>query len=207
LKLSPNYATAHLWKSTYSLTQGFVEQAIAECRIAEELDPLSMIIATEVGKTFYFARRYDEAIEQYQKSLEIDYNFALAHKGLAEVYSKQSFFDKSLAEIEKAITLSKRSIFILDDLGYIYALAGRRAEAEQVLEELENLSTETYVPPYGRAAIHAGLGNTDKAMEWLGRAYEERSFLAWIKMDPVFDGLRDDKRFDSLLEKLGLTRS
>jgi adenylate cyclase len=204
LKLSPNYATAHLWKSTYYLTQGFAEEAIAECRMAEELDPLSMIIATELARTFYYARRYDEAIEQYTKSLEIDQNFALAHKGLAEVYSKQSIFDKSFAEIEKAIALSKRSIFILDDLGYIYALAGRRAEAEQVLDELESLSTETYVPPYGRAAIYAGLGNTDKAMEWLGRAYEERSFLAWIKMDPVFDGLRDDRRFGSLLEKLGL---
>jgi adenylate cyclase len=204
LKLSPNYATAHLWKSTYYLTQGLPEEAIAECRIAEELDPLSMIIATELGKTFYYARRYDEAIKQYSKSLEIDQNFALAHKGLAEVYSKQSFFDKSLAEIEKAIALSNRSVFILDDLGYIYALAGRRVEAEQVLDELESLSTETYVPPYGRAAIHAGLGNTDKAMEWLGKAYEERSFLAWIKMDPVFDGVRDDMRFGSLLEKLDL---
>ncbi len=207
LKHSPNYATAHLWKSTYYLTQGFAEKAIAECRIAEELDPLSMIIATELGKSLYYARRYDEAIEQYMKSLEIDQNFALAHKGLAEVYSKLSIFDKSLAEIEKAIALSKRSIFILDDLGYIYALAGQQAEAEKVLVELEGLSTETYVPPYGRAAIYAGLGNTDKAMEWLGRAFEERSFLAWIKMDPVFDGVRDDERFGDLLERLGLGSS
>jgi len=207
LKLNPNYATAHLWKSTYFLTQGLTDGAVSECKVAGELDPLSMIISTELGKTYYYARRYDEAIEQYMKSLEIDQNFALAHKGLAEVYSKQSNFDESLAEIEKAISLSKRSIFILDDLGYIYALAGRRDEAERVLDELESLSTETYVPPYGRAAIHAGLGNRDKALEWLGKAYEERSFLAWIKMDPVFDGLRDDKRFGSLLEKLGLESS
>ncbi len=204
LRLNPNYATAHLWKSTYFATQGFVEEALAECKLAEELDPLSMIIATELGRTLYFARSYDQALEQYTKSIEIDPSFAIAHKGLAEVYTKLSLFDKSLEEIEKAIALSKRSIFILDDLGYIYALSGKRTEAKGVLEELETLSTETYVPPYGRAAIYAGLGEVDRAMEWLGKAYEERSFLAWIKVDPVFDGLRNDQRFKSLLDKLHL---
>jgi TolB-like protein/Tfp pilus assembly protein PilF len=204
LKLNPNYATAHLWKSTYHLTQGSLDGAFAELNAARELDPLSMINETELGKTFYYARRYEEAIEQYNRSMEIDPNFALAHKGLSEVYAKQSRFDRALEEIEKAIELSKRSIFILDDLGYIYALSGRKSEAEKVLDELEMLSTEFYVPPYGRAAIYAGLGDADRAMEWLGRAYEERSFLAWIKLDPVFDGLREDKRFGSFLEKLGL---
>jgi len=109
-----------------------------------------------------------------------------------------------LEAIQKAITLSNRSVFILDDMGYVYALAGRRSEAEKVLAELETLSTETFVPPYGRAAIYAGLGAKDKAMEWLWKAYEERSFLAWIKVDPIFEGLRADKRFDTLLTKMGL---
>jgi tetratricopeptide (TPR) repeat protein len=204
LKLNPNYATAHLWKSTFHLTQGSFDGAFAEIRAAMELDPLSMIIGTELGKTFYYAKRYEEAIEQYNRSMEIDPNFAIAHKGLSEVYAKQSHFDKALEEIERAIELSKRSIFILDDLGYIYALSGRKTEAEKVLDELEALSTEFYVPPYGRAAIYAGLGDANKAMEWLGRAYEERSFLAWIKLDPVFDGLRNDKRFGALLDRLGL---
>ena len=204
LKLNPNYAIAHLWKSTYLLTQGFLEEAIAECRLAEELDPLSMIIATELGKTLYYAGKNDQAVEQYRKALEIDPNFAIAHKGLAEVYTRESRFDESLKEIEAAVTLSKRSVFILDDLGYVYALAGRRADALRVLDELEVLSTETYVPPYGRAAIYAGLGDIDRTIEWLGRAYEERSFLTWIKVDPVFGGLRGDVRFMSLLRKLGL---
>jgi TolB-like protein/Tfp pilus assembly protein PilF len=207
LQLNPNYATAHLWKSTYFVTQGFVDEAIAECKVAEELDPLSMIISTELGKTLYYAGKHDQAIEKYKKSLEVDPNFALAHKGLAEVYAKISLFQESLGEIEKAIALSKRSVFILDDVGYIYALAGRKADAENVLEELETLSTETYVPAYGRAAIYTGLKDFKKAMEWLGRAYEERSFLSWIKVDPVFDELRDDPRFRSLLDKLGLGRS
>lgn len=204
LMLNPNYATAHLWKSTYFATQGLLDEAITEGRVAQEMDPLSMIISTELGKTLYYAGRHKEAVEQYERSLEIDAGFALAHKGLAEVYAKQAKFDESLVEIQKAIALSKRSVFILDDLGYIYALAGRRSDAEKVLEELETLSTETYVPPYGRAAIYAGLGDSDNAMEWLGKAFEERSFLAWIKVDPVFDTLRNDQAFISLLEKLGL---
>jgi TolB-like protein/Tfp pilus assembly protein PilF len=204
LRVNPSYATAHLWKSTYFATQGGLDDAIAECRAAEELDPLSMIISTEFGRTLYFAGRYDDAVEQYKKSLEIDASFAIAHKGLAEVYAKQSQFDLSLEEAEKAIALSKRSVFILDDLGYIYALAGRRADAERVLGELDDLSTETYVPAYGRAAIYAGLGNTDKTMEWLEKAYEERSFNAWLKVDPIFELLRSDLRFRALLTKLGV---
>jgi TolB-like protein/Tfp pilus assembly protein PilF len=203
LKLNPNYATAHLWKSTYFLSHGFVNDAVAECKLAEELDPLSMIIATELGRTMYYGGMYDQAIDQYKRSLEIDSSFALAHKGLAEVYSKLTHFDESLAEIETAISLSKRSVFILDDLGYIHALAGNVTEARKILRELDELSTETYVPPYGRAAIYAGIGDSEKAMEWLEKAYEERSFLTWIKVDPVFEHLRGDSRFENLLEKLG----
>jgi adenylate cyclase len=204
LAFSPNYATAHLWKSTYYATQGLLDDALRECRVAEELDPLSMIIASEVGKTLYYARRYDEAIEQYVKSLETDPKFPIAHKGLAEAYAEKGLFEESLEEAELAIALSNRSVFILDDLGYIYARAGRKADAQKVLDELESLSTETYVPSFGRAVIYAGLQDADNALAWLGKAYEERSFLAWTMVNPVFDGLRGDARFQSLLSKLGL---
>jgi len=207
LELNPNYATARLWKSTFLVAQGRIDEAIAECRLGEEIDPLSMIIATELGKTLYFARRYDDALEQYGRSLEIDPNFAIAHKGLAEVYSQIPDFERSLREIQKAIELSKGSVFILDDAGYIYAISGRRGDAEKVLEDLEKMSTETYVTPFGRAAIYAGLGDKDKTMEWLEKAYEERSFLTWLKVDPAFDSLRDDPRFISLLAKMGLGRN
>ena len=123
------------------------------------------------------------------------------------VYSQTPDFDKSLQEIQKAIELSKGSVFILDDAGYIYAISGRKADAEKVLEDLEKLSTETYVTPFGRAAIYAGLRDKDKTMEWLEKAYEERSFLTWLKVDPAFDPMRDDSRFISFLVKLGLGRN
>ncbi len=204
LELNTSYATAHMWKSTYLVAQGRVDEAMVECRAAEELDPLSMIIATELGKTLYFARRYHEAIDQYRRAIEIDPNFAIAHKGLAEVYSQTGKFDEAIEEIQKAIALSKGSIFILDDAGYIYAISGRRVEAGKVLQDLDQATEETWVPPFGRAAIYAGLGDKSKAMEWLEKAYEERSFLTWLKVDPIFDSLRNDTRFISLLQRLHL---
>ena len=204
LDLNPNYATAQLWLSTFNVAQGLIEEALEAGRKAEELDPLSMIILTELGKTLYYAGRNEEAINQYKKSLEIDTGFAIAHKGLAEVYAFTSRFEEALTEIQTAISLSKGSVFILDDLGYIYGLRGMRKEAEKVLDDLERLSTETYVPPFGRAVIYAGLGDNDKAMEWLLKTYEERSFLTWLKVDPAFKNLRNDTRFIQLLKKIGL---
>ncbi len=161
-----------------------------------------MIIATEIGRILYFARQNSAAIEQYRKSLEIDPSFAIAHSGLAKVYARVSKFNEALLEMEKAIDLSKRNVLMLGDLGYINAVSGRRDEAMKILDELEKLSTVTYVPAYVRATICAGLGDDDRAIKWLQRAYEERSFLTWLKVDPVFDGLRDESRFTAILKKL-----
>jgi len=204
LELSPSYATARMWHATHFAIFGRFEEALAEIRKAVELDPLSMIVLTDVGKDLYFARRYDEAIAKYQESLKVDQDFAIAHKGLAEVYAQKGLYDDAIREIETAIGLSKRSIFILDDLGHIYARAGMKEKAERVVEDLNKLSSEEYVPAYGRAAIYAGLGDKDKTMEWLQRAYEERSFVAYLKVDPIFDSMRGDRRFADLLSKMRL---
>lgn len=204
LELNQSYATAHMWRATYHAILGRVNESLAEVMRAVELDPLSMIILTDAAKDLYLARRYVEAIEQYRKSLQVDPNFPIAHKGLAEVYVQKEMYDLAIAEIEKAIALSERSLFILDDLGYIYAKAGRREMAEKTLEELDALSHEEYVPAYGRAAIYAGLGDREKALDWLEKAYEERCFVVYLKVDPVFDFLRDETRFTGLLGKMGL---
>ncbi len=202
--LNPSYATARMWKATHHAARGMMNESLAEIRKAKELDPLSMIILTDAGKDLYLARQYDAAIEQYQDSLRIDPNFAIAHKGLAEVYVQKAMHEEALKEIEIAISLSNRSIFILDDLGYIYASAGRREDAVKVLDDLGKLASEEYVPAYGRAVIYGGLGDTDMAMEWLERAYDERSFVVYLKVDPVFDGLRNDEKFKALLQKIGV---
>jgi len=172
---------------------------------AVELDPLSMIILTETAKDLYLTRRYDEAIVQYQKALQVDPSFPIAHKGIAEVYVQKAMYDEAIIEIEKAIELSGKSIFILDDLGYIYASAGKREKAEKVLEDLNNLASEGYVPAYGRAVIYSALRDKDKALDWLEIAYDERSFIVFIKVEPVFDFIQGDERFTALLGKMGLS--
>jgi tetratricopeptide (TPR) repeat protein len=203
LELNPSYATAHMWRATHHAAFGRFDEALTEVRRAVELDPLSMIILTEEAKDLYLARRYDEAIEKYLKSLQVDSTFPIAHKGLADVYVQKGMYDAAISEIEKAIDLSKRSTFILDDLGYVYASAGRREEATKVLEDLALLGTEQYVPAYGRAVIYTALGETKAALTWLERAYEERSFRIFLKVEPVFDTLRNEDRFITLLEKMG----
>ncbi len=202
--LNPSYATARMWKATHHAALGKMNESLTEIRKAKELDPLSMIVLTDVGKDLYLARQYDAAIEQYKDSLRVDSNFAIAHKGLAEVYVQKSMYDEALKEIEIAISLSKRSVFILDDLGYIYASSGKKEEAMKVLDDLSKLASEEYVPAYGRAVIYSSLGDKDEAIEWLERAYEERSFVVYLKVDPIFDSLRNDDRFNALLRKVGV---
>jgi adenylate cyclase len=205
LALNPNYSQAHSWFGACLLAaRGMLDEALEENKKAEELDPKSAIIGSEVARVLYLSRRYDEALEQYRKVLGIDPNFALAHKGLADVYSQKSMFTEALSEIEKAVELSKGSVFILDDAGYVYAISGRKELAMRTLSQLEHLSTEMYVPEYGRAVIYVGLGDKEKAIEWLWKAYEQRCFLTWLKVEPIFDSLHNESRFMTLLAKLGL---
>ena len=195
LELNPSYATAHFWRATHHMALGRTDDSLTQVRKAVELDPLSMIILTDAARNLYLARRYDEAINQYQRSLDVDPNFPIAHKGLAEVYAQIGKYDEAVSEIERAIALSGRSIFILDDLGYIYARAGKREDARKVLEDLDRLANDEYVPSYGRAVICAALGNKEDAMNWLEKAYDERNFLVYLKVDPAFDTLRKEERF------------
>src|SRR2546422_7345452 len=204
LELNPSYATGHFWRATHYMALGQFSDSLAQVRKAVELDPLLMIILTDAARNLYLARRYDESIDQYQKSLEVDPNFPIAHKGLAEVYSRIGRHDEAVSEIEKAIILSGRSIFILDDLGYIYARAGKIDGAKKVLEDLDRLASDEHVISYGRAVIHAALGDNEMAMAWLEKAYEEKSFLVYLKVDPAFDTLRKEERFVTLLHKMGL---
>lgn len=204
LELNPSYATARMWRATLSAMLGKFDDAITEIMRAVELDPLSMIILSDAGKDLYLARRYDEAIDQYLRALKVDASFPIAHKGLAEVYAEKGMNDEAIAEIEKAIELSGRSVFILDDLGYIYARAGKRDDAIKVLADLDLLAADQYVPAYGRAVIHAALEDSEKALTWFEKAYEERSFLAYLKVDPALDTIRGEKRFTTILDKMGL---
>ncbi len=205
LELNANYPVAHQWYGSYLSSMGRHGEAIAEKKRAVELDPLSLVMNRSAGWTFYFARHYDEAIEQYQKTLELDPNFTLAHLWLGEAYKQKGMHEQAIAELQRAMVLSGEDHAKLAALGHAYAFSGRRAEATKILEKLEEMSKRSYVPPYDFAVIFAGLGDKDKAVEWLQKAYEDRSaYLVYLNVEPVWDSLRSDPRFTDLLQRMRL---
>jgi TolB-like protein len=204
IQLNPAEANAH---QSYGITLsevGRFEEAITESKRAVELDPLSLPSSRALGQTFYYARQYDQAIEQEQKTLELDPNFIPAHMQLGFAYLSKSMYREGTAEFEKVLAMSRGNVG-LAELGYAYAMAGRGTEAEKVLDGLNTRSKQKYVSPVDRAIIYAGLGENNKAFEWLEKGYEDRSLTAWsIKVEPIFDSLRSDPRFQDLLRRMNL---
>ncbi len=202
MALNPDYAIAHLWYGFTLANMGRLDKSIAEAKRALELDSLSLEINWFLGLAYYFARQYDQAIEQYRKTLELDPNFFLPHTFIGWAYIQKSMYKEGIAELEKAVAITPSNMS-LACLGYGYAAAGRRPEAQKVLDQLNELSKHKYVPPFHRALICVGLGEKGQAFEWLEKAYEER-FMIGIKVNPVFDPLRSDPRFADLLRRMNL---
>jgi eukaryotic-like serine/threonine-protein kinase len=207
MELNPSYATAHDFHAGALQAMGRSEEAISEEKRAVELDPLSLITNRLLGFGFYLARQYDQAIEQDRKGLELDPNFIGAHSNLGYAYVQKSMYKEGIAELEKESVISPgSSTFGLSGLGYAYAVTGRRDEAQKVLDHLNQLSKQKYVPALDMVRIYAGLGEKDKAFEWLKKGYEERSIAVFsdIPLDPVYDPLRSDPRFADLLRRMNL---
>jgi serine/threonine-protein kinase len=197
IELNPGSATAHhFYGLALAYMGGRFEEAIDESKRAVELDPLSLIINADLGHVFYEARKYELAIEQERKTLEMDPNFNPAHHWLGLAYLQKSMDKEGIAEFEKEFPF----------LGYAYAVAGRRAEAQQVLDKLNELSKQKYVPAVSMARIYVGLGEKDKAFEWLEKAYLDGSIGGGtgIAVDPIFDPLRSDPRFMDILRRMNL---
>ena len=207
LELKPGYATAHHWYGfVYLAAMGRLDDAIAETKQALELDPLSSPVGSNIGLLLYLARRYDEALDQFRRNLEIHRRFVYTHWQMALAYEQCERYDEAIAAFKKAIALSGNSVFPRALLARTYALSGRKNEASALLDELSELSTQHYVSPYRIAAIYSALGDKDGAFRWLEHAYEARDgALIWLAVDPVVDNLRSDKRFSDLLNRVGLT--
>jgi TolB-like protein/DNA-binding winged helix-turn-helix (wHTH) protein/Flp pilus assembly protein TadD len=207
MELKPSYATAYQWYGDILATLGRREESFANYERALELEPLSLAINMDLGQAFYFARQYDQAIEQLQKTLELDPNFVSPRVYLGLAYLQKSMYKESVAEFEKGLLISPGNPNVLGQLGYAYAVSGRRAEAQRVLDKLNQLSKQKYVREKAAAALYVGLGERGEAFEWLERAYQERSIGLGgvdIKVDPIFDPLRSDPRFANLLRRMNL---
>jgi serine/threonine-protein kinase len=207
IQLSPNYAMAYVWYSQLLNLLGRHEEAITKIKLAQELDPLNSFISSNVVYRYYLARRYDQALEESKKLLDMFPNYWVHHWSRGHVYSAKRMYTKAIVEFQKAVDLSEGSLECLPDLGYAYAKLGRRDEAQKVLKKLEKESRQKYVPAIFFATVYTGLGENDLAFEWLEKAYLEHDWrVSWIAPDPVFDSLRDDPRFKALLKKMNLER-
>lgn len=202
IELNPSYAEAHHWYGLYLTAMGRFDEAMAEIRRAEGLDPLSLIINTNVGWVFYFRRQYDQAIEQYRKTLEMDPSFLSAHVKLGWAYEQKQMYEEAIAEFQTVLT--RLGDDVLTELGHAYAVAGQKDKAIKVIAQLRGRAKRRYVSPYLVATIYAGLGETDQAFAWLEKSYDSRcGWLSWLRVDPRLDALRADLRFASLLRRLG----
>jgi TolB-like protein/class 3 adenylate cyclase/Flp pilus assembly protein TadD len=203
IALDPNDATAHQWFGNGPLiVTGEFDRAIAEGKRAVELDPLSLVVNTDLAADYTMARRYPEAIEQFNKILAMDQGFYYARWAFGLALQCNGQLPEAIAQYKKAAELTDNPM-VLAWLAQAYAKAGQRDEALKLLAQMEELATKRYVGAFSFALVHLALGEKGKAIDELERAYRERSdpLITFIKVSPLFDPLRGDPRFQALLAK------
>jgi DNA-binding winged helix-turn-helix (wHTH) protein/TolB-like protein/Tfp pilus assembly protein PilF len=208
IQLAPDYASAHQWYAAHCLIPlGRLDVALREMKLAQEQEPLSLVMNSFLASSLYFSREYDQAIEQANKTLELDPSFGVGHWHLGLAYLQKKRFEDAISQQKQAFVLSGGSLLMKAALGQAYAVADNRAEAVKILDELKAVSQQRYVPSSEIAAIYVGLGEREQALHWLRKALEERAFhLIYLKVRPEFDPLRSDPRFADLLRHIDLEK-
>jgi TolB-like protein/DNA-binding winged helix-turn-helix (wHTH) protein/Tfp pilus assembly protein PilF len=205
IDLNPNYANGHHWYAEFLSLVGRHTEAIAESQRARELDPLSNIIDAWVSSRYFFARQYDKAIEEGRNAVEMDPSFGPALLVLGQAYEQKGMLEEAIAAFERACSLAGGGSMYAASLAHALGVAGRRAEALKVMEDLNTRAGRGFVSSYDLAIARLGLGDKDKAFELLSAAVEERSpRVAFLGVEPRFGGLRGDPRFRALLRSIGL---
>ena len=205
IEQNPNYPTAYHWYSILLKNVGRNDEAAAMIKRAQELDPLSSIIGVNVSRMYGLQNNHDASIENSLKIIELDPNFAPAYEYLALSYLKRGRNAEAIAAAEKAVDLNNRAGITLGDLGNVYAVVGKRAEAIDKIKELEEKYTRKEAIGQYIAAVYVGLGDKDKAFEWLEKDFQARNGkLAEIRWQIQFEPLRDDPRYKDLLKRMGL---
>jgi serine/threonine-protein kinase len=205
IELRPNYATAHHWYSIVLRGKGRFKEAVAEARLALELDPLSPIMNANLGDVYFFARRYDDAIRQHRLGRDLDPAFAATHLYLGMAFAQSGAIDSAIVSCRTARALTGSGPYALGGLGYALGRAGRRPEAERILKELEGISARGQSVPFDIGLVWVGLAGADHALEWIEKACREQpSGVKDLGVDSRFDALRGTPRFRKILLQLGL---
>jgi tetratricopeptide (TPR) repeat protein len=204
IELSPSYPTAPHWYSYLLLALGRFDEALANIRRAMNLDPLSLIINAQLAWGYHFARRFDEAIQQAKNTLEMDPNFGIAHLWLGLSHVQLGSYEEGIRALQSARRILAPSPTVTGVLAFAYGVSGNAEEANQLIGQMTN-EQKRYVPPVSIAIAKLGLGEIDESFVWLEKSVEDRSWwLAWLKVDPLFDRARSDPRFDPLMARIGL---
>jgi TolB-like protein/DNA-binding winged helix-turn-helix (wHTH) protein/Tfp pilus assembly protein PilF len=204
IELNAGYPTAHHWYANFLGYMGRTAEAIEEIEVARRLDPLSLIINADAGYILHIARRHDEAIERFQSTLKLDPHFAVARWYLGMAYEQVGRVEDAVGEFERAMTDSGNTVASLVSIAYTVGRAGDERRAREILRQLEARAAREYVDPAAFAHIHVALGEHDRALDFLERAYAQRSdWLVEINVVPSFDRLRSNPRFTALLKKMG----
>jgi TolB-like protein/Tfp pilus assembly protein PilF len=204
IEQNPNSTLHRRWYAIYLRQMACLDAAKVEIQKALELDPLSINLLANLAITLFFARQYDQAIEYLSETLELE-PLAGTRLLLGLAYEQKNMHDKAIIEFKKAMNDQVMKSETLAYIGYSYATSGRKAKAQKVLDELLEISQKEYVEPYFIALIYTALGERDEAFAWLEKGYEEHILtMGELKIDPMFDSLRNDPRFDNLLQRMGL---
>jgi serine/threonine-protein kinase len=207
IEINPSDADAHQAFGYYLVSMTQFDEAVAEMRRAQELDPISLVKITAVGQVLLVARRYDEAIEQCKTAIEMNPNLGFAHWLLGLAYMHKGEYEPAIAALQKSITLSGDSPDEPAALGVAYALSGKSSAARKILNDLKQRSERKYISPTVVAVLCAALGDKDQAFALLDKAYDERDFLlVLLKVEPLYDPLRADPRFTTLVQRVGIPR-
>jgi len=205
LELDPCYPTANHYCAECLMTLGRHAEALTRMKKSLELDPLSLIINVAIGWAYYHARQYDEGVAQLLRTVELDPNYPMTCWILGLLYRKTARYDLAISAGKKAVNLSGGSPLMRAALAQTFATAGAAQEAIQILDDLQKLAKERYVVPHFFAGIYAGLGDHDRALEYLEKSYAEHChWLIYLHIDPSLDDLRNDPRFQDLLRRVGL---
>jgi len=204
IELNPNYATAHQQYGNNTLSAlGRFDDAIAEGKRAVELDPLSLVINSDLGVNYFYARRYDEAIAQLRKTLELDPGYYFAYLMLGQALETKGARDAAIVEYQKARVLNDDPS-ALGLIAHAHGFSGNQGEVQKILDQLKDLSKQRYVAAYSFALVYLGLGDKEEALRWLEKSYQDRAGadVGWIRVDSLLDPLRGDPRFEALAEKI-----